>query len=222
MTNPATAVIGGVDTHKHTHYAAAIDDHGRLLGHREFPARANGYAALLQRLRSQGQVVTIGIESTGNFGAALTRYLADAGEQVLEVNKPNHRAATSRASQTASMPSRSPGRCWPGPGSQHRRRSRVQSRSPAPCDHRHVAPTLGVSPSTRAGCGPPKAILGGPWAQIRASQVSPGSALRQLRASMPHRSERRAVCSPSTTSDAAQDNPIETCCAIGCRGARIR
>ena len=25
-------VIGGVDTHKHTHYAAAIDDHGRLLG----------------------------------------------------------------------------------------------------------------------------------------------------------------------------------------------
>ncbi|HXX89090.1 MAG TPA: transposase, partial [Acidimicrobiales bacterium] len=75
MTNPATAVIGGVDTHKHTHYAAAIDDHGRLLGHREFPARANGYAALLQRLRSQGQVVTIGIESTGNFGAALTRYL---------------------------------------------------------------------------------------------------------------------------------------------------
>jgi hypothetical protein len=26
-------VIGGVDTHKHTHYAAAVDDHGRLLGH---------------------------------------------------------------------------------------------------------------------------------------------------------------------------------------------
>ena len=32
------AVIGGVDTHKHTHYAAAVDDQGRLLGHREFPA----------------------------------------------------------------------------------------------------------------------------------------------------------------------------------------
>ena len=40
-------MIGGVDTHKHTHYAAAIDDHGRLLGHREFPATDRGYADLL-------------------------------------------------------------------------------------------------------------------------------------------------------------------------------
>jgi transposase len=29
---------------------------------------------------------------TGNFGAALTRYLSTAGERVLEVNKPNHQA----------------------------------------------------------------------------------------------------------------------------------
>ena len=36
-------MIGGVDTHKHTHYAAAIDDQGRLLGHREFPATDHGY-----------------------------------------------------------------------------------------------------------------------------------------------------------------------------------
>ena len=27
-----TVVIGGVDTHKNTHYAAAVDSHGRLLG----------------------------------------------------------------------------------------------------------------------------------------------------------------------------------------------
>ena len=40
-----TSVIGGVDTHKHTHYAAAIDDQGRLLGHREFPATDRGYQA---------------------------------------------------------------------------------------------------------------------------------------------------------------------------------
>ena len=39
VTTPAAAtVIGGVDTHKHTHYAAAVDEHGRLLDHREFPA----------------------------------------------------------------------------------------------------------------------------------------------------------------------------------------
>ncbi len=53
MTNQTTNVIGGVDTHKCTHYAAAIDDNGRLLGHREFPANARGYAAMLTWMRSR-------------------------------------------------------------------------------------------------------------------------------------------------------------------------
>ena len=92
MAKTTTRVIGGVDTHKHTHYAAAIDDQGRLLGHREFPATARGYQDLLCWLRSHGQVLTIGVEGTGNFGAALTRHLGAAGEHVLEVNKPNHQA----------------------------------------------------------------------------------------------------------------------------------
>jgi hypothetical protein len=43
MTTEASTVIGGVDTHKHTHYAAAVDQHGRLLGHQEFPATDRGY-----------------------------------------------------------------------------------------------------------------------------------------------------------------------------------
>ena len=50
-TNPTVIVIGGVDTHKHTHYAAAIDDQGRLLGHEEFPATDPGYQALLCWMR---------------------------------------------------------------------------------------------------------------------------------------------------------------------------
>jgi transposase len=92
MANSTTSVIGGVDTHKRTHYAAAIDDNGRLLGHREFPAHASGYEALLAWLRSQGQLVAIGVESTGSFGATLTRSLSQAGEYVVEVNKPNRSA----------------------------------------------------------------------------------------------------------------------------------
>ena len=68
MANSTTPVIGGVDTHKHTHYAAAIDDQGRLLGHREFPATAKGYRDLLAWLRSHGEILTIGVEGTGNFG----------------------------------------------------------------------------------------------------------------------------------------------------------
>jgi transposase len=92
MTNPTTVVIGGVDTHKHTHYAAVIDDNGRLLGHREFQANEGGYGALLAWMRSHGRIVAIGVESSGSFGATLTRYLADAGEDVVEVNKPNRQA----------------------------------------------------------------------------------------------------------------------------------
>ena len=47
MAYPTTAseqtyveVTGGVDTHKDTHTAAALDASGRLLGHREFAATA--------------------------------------------------------------------------------------------------------------------------------------------------------------------------------------
>jgi hypothetical protein len=42
-------VIGGVDMHRHTHYAAVIDQHGRLLGHQQFPATAAGYQRLSWR-----------------------------------------------------------------------------------------------------------------------------------------------------------------------------
>ena len=89
---PAATVIGGVDTHKHTHYAAAIDIQGRLLGHREFPANDRGYVALLGWLRSHGDLVSIGVESTGSFGATLTRFLTTAAVQVVEVNRPDRAA----------------------------------------------------------------------------------------------------------------------------------
>jgi transposase len=92
MTNRTADVIGGVDTHKNNHYATAIDGHGKLLGHREFPANGRGYAALLEWMRAHGQIAAIGVESTGNFGASLTRYLTAAGEDVIEVNRPNRHA----------------------------------------------------------------------------------------------------------------------------------
>ncbi len=69
-----------------------IDDQGRLLAHQEFPARASGYAALLARMRSFSRIVATGVESTGPFGATLTRFSADAGEEVVEGNKPNRQA----------------------------------------------------------------------------------------------------------------------------------
>lgn len=92
MATSAAAVIGGVDTHKHTHYVAVIDDQGRLLSHRELPATDSGYQALRAWLRGHGQVTAVGVESTGSFGAALTRSLTAAGEKVVEVNRPDRAA----------------------------------------------------------------------------------------------------------------------------------
>ncbi len=75
-TTPETVtVIGGVDTHKHTHYGAVVDDQGRLLGHQEFPATDPGYQELLSWMRTYGEVGSIGVESTGSFWATLTRFL---------------------------------------------------------------------------------------------------------------------------------------------------
>jgi transposase len=85
-------VIGGVDTHKHTHHAAALDEHGRLLGSQEFAANEHGYAELLEWMRGIGSVEAIGVESTGSFGATLTRFLSSRGVTVVEVNRPNRLA----------------------------------------------------------------------------------------------------------------------------------
>ena len=76
-TYPTTAgeqtyieVTGGVDTHKDTHTAAALDASGRLLGHREFAATAAGYAALLAWLGTLGQLVRVGLKVAGSMGLA--------------------------------------------------------------------------------------------------------------------------------------------------------
>ena len=78
------AITGGVDTHADTHVAAALDPVGGLLGVREFPATAAGYAGLLGWLGGFGTVTLIGIEGTGSYGAGLARYVTAAGIRVVE------------------------------------------------------------------------------------------------------------------------------------------
>ena len=81
------AITGGVDTHAGTHVAAALDPVGGLLGVREFPATAAGYASLLNWLGEFGTVALVGIEGTGSYGAGLARHLAAAGVRVVEVDR---------------------------------------------------------------------------------------------------------------------------------------
>jgi transposase len=84
-----SVVTGGVDTHKDTHAAAALDSNGRLLGVSEFPATAVGHRRLQRWLEGFGQVTCIGVEGTGSYGAGFTRHLSAEGLQVLEVSCPN-------------------------------------------------------------------------------------------------------------------------------------
>jgi transposase len=44
IVEDSRAITGGVDTHSEVHVAAALDPVGGLLGTREFPASAAGYA----------------------------------------------------------------------------------------------------------------------------------------------------------------------------------
>ena len=84
-------VIGGVDTHKDTHTAAALDQAGRLLGHAQFPTTVAGYAALLAWLQAFGLLVRVGVEGNGVYGAGLARHLHTAGIAVVEVDRPDRK-----------------------------------------------------------------------------------------------------------------------------------
>ena len=87
IVEDACVITGGVDTHADTHVAAALDPLGGLLGVREVPATAAGYAGLLDWLGGFGTVVLVGVEGTGSYGAGLARHLASAGIRVVEVDR---------------------------------------------------------------------------------------------------------------------------------------
>jgi transposase len=56
------------------------------------PTTPAGYQDLLAWARGLGEVEAWGVEGTGCYGAALTRFLGDQGQVVLEVNRPDRQA----------------------------------------------------------------------------------------------------------------------------------
>ncbi|MCP3909719.1 MAG: IS110 family transposase [Actinomycetia bacterium] len=111
MTDPTTTITGGVDTHKHTHVAAALNGLGQLLATESFPATGSGYRTMLAWLTGFGTVEAVGVEGTGAWGAGLARHLTSEGVQVIEVQRPNrqHRRAP-RAHSNCRFPSGFEGR----------------------------------------------------------------------------------------------------------------
>jgi transposase len=101
MPTSSTVVIGGIDTHKHTHHAAVLDSARPLLGHAGFPASPAGHAGLLDWLGGHGELQAVGVEGTGSYGAGLTRFLLSRGIKVLEVNRPNRQDRRARGKTDA-------------------------------------------------------------------------------------------------------------------------
>jgi transposase len=74
----------GVDPHKASHTAAALDEHGRLLGQQRVPATLDGYRLLRQWVGRWPQRCWA-VEGAHGIGRALAQRLIADGEQVLDV-----------------------------------------------------------------------------------------------------------------------------------------
>ena len=72
-------IIGGVDTHQDLHTAAVVSHDGTVLGTESFSTTRAGYRAMLRWFRSHGELLRVGVESTGTYGAGITRHLELSG-----------------------------------------------------------------------------------------------------------------------------------------------
>ena len=77
--------VVGIDTHKATLAACAIDEVGQVLGEQTFPNEPAGFEALLNWLGELGELRRIGLEGSAGYGAAAARFLLAAGLPAVEV-----------------------------------------------------------------------------------------------------------------------------------------
>jgi hypothetical protein len=85
-------VVIGVDTHRHTHTAAALSPTGAVLEQLTVPADPRGYRRLIAFGERHGDGRLWAVEGTGSFGAGLTTVLLAHGERVVEVDRPQRPA----------------------------------------------------------------------------------------------------------------------------------
>ena len=93
MTQPAhDGIVIGVDTHRDTHTAVALDRLGGWLGETVIETTPAGYRDLVRWAEGLGSVRAFGIEGSGSWGAGLARQVRVAGHAVLEVDRPDRSA----------------------------------------------------------------------------------------------------------------------------------
>jgi transposase len=76
----------GIDTHKGSLAAAAVDALGRVLDVRSFGNDPKGHRSLVRWVKERGQPRTVGIEGSMHYGAAAAARLLAEGEDVREVS----------------------------------------------------------------------------------------------------------------------------------------
>jgi len=82
-------IVGGVDTPKDLHVAAAVDGQDQVPGTATFSATRHGYITMLAWMLSFGEVTRIGIECSGTYGTGLLGYLQQASITTLGVTSPD-------------------------------------------------------------------------------------------------------------------------------------
>jgi transposase len=98
-------VAVGIDSHKSSLAAGAIDELGRSIATSEFRNDPQGHTALMRWIAALGENRRVGIEGSGQFGAAATRLLLESGEAVFEVPAfMTHRERVKRPSRGKSDP----------------------------------------------------------------------------------------------------------------------
>ncbi len=103
----------GVDTHKATLAACAVDPLGLPIAEATFANDPDGHVAFIAWARSSNPEATIGIEGSSSYGAPLARSAQQAGLRVREVpphlSRRNAGGRVDQARVIPVMPSRSLG-----------------------------------------------------------------------------------------------------------------
>jgi transposase len=86
-------VVIGVDTHKHTHTGAVVvAATGAAVENLTVATDPDGYDELVAMAERHSGLRVWAIEGTGGYGAGLARFLAERGEVVIELDRPNRPA----------------------------------------------------------------------------------------------------------------------------------
>src|SRR3954467_3793081 len=86
-------VVIGVDTHSQTHTAAVVDARtGGVLARATVTADPDGYGQLVELAEQHSGLRAWAMEGTGGYGSGLARHLGEAGELVLELDRPKRPA----------------------------------------------------------------------------------------------------------------------------------